>query len=540
MLKALGDKNLALGMNKLFFHVFCHHPFPGKYPGMTLDGIGLYMQGNQTWWQYATEWIDYYKRCQALLQFGHPVTDVAVFAGENLPSRSVLPDKLVTSLPGLFGTERVESERIRVANEGQPTHITSVGVKAAANMVTADLWTDPLRGYRYDAINRDAILRLSRPEGGRMVLPGGASYRTVVFPIAHTMTPDSLYMSYELLKKIDELQQGGVQVLLPACKPQYSLSSLSSSENGQAFKELADKVWNKAEADGFILPYVDSFLAEKPDIQFFNNTGNVSVCDKIAWNHRSDGNDNLWFVSNQTGEKATMRVLLRADTSKPLECWNPLTGECRALDYEVQDGRLAFDLTFDKDASLFIVQTESEGKGLLAYSTPEENLPFSQGAWDMVFEKTGRRLTGLTYLPDWRNLEDTADRYYAGTAVYTITLKCKLPRDAKRIYLTLNNVNVIARVAVNGKDCGVVWAEPYRVDVTDALKSGRNDISIYVANTWYNYTQAMNYGIIKDSEYWTNARQWDYKEGKRLQPGDLQPSGLVGSTTECLHLSVIK
>lgn len=81
---------------------------------MTLDGIGLFFQRDQTWWNKGAKALsDYATRCQALLQYGHPVVDIAVFTGEEIPRRAVLPDRLVPSLPGIFGAERVESERIR-------------------------------------------------------------------------------------------------------------------------------------------------------------------------------------------------------------------------------------------------------------------------------------------------------------------------------------------------------------------------------------------------------------------------------------------
>ena len=48
MLKPLLDRNYALGINKLFFHVYTHNPWMNRRPGMTLDGIGLFFQRDQT------------------------------------------------------------------------------------------------------------------------------------------------------------------------------------------------------------------------------------------------------------------------------------------------------------------------------------------------------------------------------------------------------------------------------------------------------------------------------------------------------------
>lgn len=54
-------------------------------PGMTLDGIGLFFQRDQTWWNKgAKSFCEYITRCQSLLQYGHPVADIAVFTGEEM------------------------------------------------------------------------------------------------------------------------------------------------------------------------------------------------------------------------------------------------------------------------------------------------------------------------------------------------------------------------------------------------------------------------------------------------------------------------
>ncbi len=39
---------------------------------------------------------------------------------------------------------------------------------------------------------------------------------------------------------------------------------------------------------------------------------------------------------------------------------------------------------------------------------------------------------------------------------------------------------------MNGIDLGILWKTPYKVDVTDAIKPGENDIEIKVTNLWVN------------------------------------------------------
>lgn len=529
MLKTLGDYNLAFGMNKLFFHVFCLHPFPDKYPGMTLDGIGLYMHGSQTWWPYAGAWVEYFERCQTMLQAGQSMRDIAVFTGENLPSRSVLPHHLIKSLPGLFGEERVASEAKRQANEGQPTHKTSVGVVASKNMVTADLWVDPLRGYQYDCINRDALIRLAKAENGRMVLPGGASYRVLVLPQAHAMSPDQQYMSREVLEKIAELQAAGVVVLLPKERPQALTSHRETATYDLRYQSLVNQVWAKAEADQCILPWLEESLQAKglkPAIRFYDEKQVLQ--DEIAWSQRDLADAQLWFISNQSGQDKQLQVKLRSDYPC-LSYWDPQTSRYYRLDANKTDDLLQTSIQLAANGAGFIVASAAYPAQAEApqWTLSHQTLKATFKPWDIHFRRLNKTLENVS-LFDWRTSDDQAIKFYSGEADYQTTFTCKAPKNAKRVYLKLEDMNVIGRVKVNGQDCGIVWAAPYLIDVTDALKRGKNRLEISMANTWYNYSQAVNYGIIKDENYWTNGRLWDHKEGKVLSTQDLQPSGLFG------------
>jgi hypothetical protein len=61
-----------------------------------------------------------------------------------------------------------------------------------------------------------------------------------------------------------------------------------------------------------------------------------------------------------------------------------------------------------------------------------------------------------------------------------------ISKKTTRVYLDLGKVEVMAEVKLNGKDLGILWKPPYRVDATDAVKAGENWLEVCVVNLWIN------------------------------------------------------
>jgi hypothetical protein len=88
-------------------------------------------------------------------------------------------------------------------------------------------------------------------------------------------------------------------------------------------------------------------------------------------------------------------------------------------------------------------------------------------------------------LTDWSQNADPGIKYDSGTAVYRQTFD--LPKqDGQTLWLDLGKVKNMARVRLNGKDLGVVWTAPWRVDITAAVQPEGNQLEIEVVNLWAN------------------------------------------------------
>lgn len=502
MLKPVLDRNFALGVNKLFFHVFVHNPWMDKKPGMTLDGIGAFFQRDQTWWNEGKAFVDYINRCQTMLQYGHPVVDIAVFTGEEIPRRAFLPERLVPMLPGIYGKARVKAEEKRLENKGQPLAMRPVGVTYAANTTDPEHWVNPMRGYAYDSFNKDALLRLAQMKDGRMVLPGGVSYKVLVLPGAHPMNPDNIPLSTEVSQKIEEYRRKGLII------PQ--------------------------------LPY------QAGDFNSYGLERDVVVPENVAWNHRSGEEMEVYFIANQDGAvpastdslsggkegKRTFTASFRISGRQP-ELWDPMTGKiCRPANWVEKNGRTEVELALDHYGSVFVVFPKEASSELSSEFTETAVLPCPVKEWNVRFSETGKTVVRTT-LFDWSREADEKIKYYSGKALYSDTFRWKESgQKAKRVVVRLGKVANVATVRVNGVACGTAWTAPYEVDVTDALRKGTNTLDIEVVNTWANALRGADLGKAPFDGIWTNAKY-------RLPGDNLLPAGLLGPVEFVLRSSKI-
>lgn len=495
-LKILSDRAFADGINKLSLHVFMHSPWVDKKPGMTLDGIGLFFQRDQTWFDQSKSWLDYFTRSQALLQMGKPVVDVAVFIGEDIPRRSVLPDRLVNTLPGILGKDKVEAELIRLQNEGQPMRTIPDGVSHAANMADPDLYIDALNGYKYDSFNPDVLMQMT-VEKGRVVTPGGASYAVLVIPGKHPMNTNTI-MSVGVKNKLKSLATSGAKIIVDT--KLYGL-------NGAPFTNA---------------PYTDSSfvkLGVEKDVDV------IDAKNKIAWTHRKDGDTDIYFISNQKDKKVSTELIFNQQAKQPW-FFNPATNKYTKAKYGVvKNGKTNLWLNLEASGSVFIVfvstleKIELRDYHTAGFSDVEEQS--FKNKWQLKFA-TENKTYSLDALVSWTSFTHTAIKYYSGTAFYSNTFERDANRLSNKTVLTIDSLYNIATVKVNGVNCGTIWTYPYEVDITKALKAGVNTVEIEVANTWRNRLKL-------DEQLPVEQRKTYHNSPYSLKNKPLLPAGIVGN-----------
>lgn len=329
---------------------------------------------------------------------------------------------------------------------------------------------------------------MAKVEDGRMTLPGGASYKALVIPLARPMNPEPV-LSSEVQKKINELKEAGV--LIPS------------------------------------LPYTAD------DFSVYGLERDMIVPEDIAWTHRRGELGELYFIANQREETRTFTASMRINDRKP-ECWNPVTGEINSCpSYRINGNRTEVTLTLAPYESVFIVypmEGAHEGYGEDSSRLQKEkkevakeplNIALEAEEYTITFAANKKTLTRKE-LFDWSKESDEQIRYYSGTATYKTTFRWKNKlKKGQQIYLNLGTVCNLATVRMNGIDCGIIWTAPYRADITTALKKGINTLEIEVTNTWANALKGADEGKAPFEGIWTNAKY-------RKQENELLPAGLLG------------
>jgi len=484
-LKDIGDEAFCHGLTRYVLCFWVHQPKLDDIPGYQWVNIGTHFDPYITWWDMSHGWLTYIARCQHMLRQGRFVADFAYFRGEDIP-----------------------------------------GFIAPRNL------QQPMRpaGFDYDAVNAEVLLTRASARDGRLVLRDGMSYRYLVLPHAASWS-----VSPVVLQKIKELATGGVTVIGP--RPTGAPGLTNQPECDEQVRKLADALWPADSAasgqrkigsgrliSGMTLGEVVQADGLASDIEFRD----VIPQARLDWIHRRDGDSEIYFVSNQSRVATIAKVVFRTNGKQP-ELWDAITGRIRDLpNWRVEDGRTAVPLTFAPRESYFVVFRKNAQVSRAA----DENIPVAElaksfgrhakspkvsatsataaedaknfpelkavaeiaGPWKVSFDPEwgGPESVVFEKLDDWTKRPEEGIRHYSGTATYRKIFDfpqgsgVRGQESGRRIYLDLGRVQNLATVRLNGKDLGVVWTAPWRVEITGAVKPTGNQLDIDVVNLWPN------------------------------------------------------
>ena len=424
-LKHVADLQLALGVTRFCIHTSPHQPIAAPPPGIALAPfLGQAFTVNETWSGLARPWIDYLARCSALLSMGVPAVDVAVFVGEEAPVTGLFADEFDAVVPA---------------------------------------------GFDFDYVGPDAVTDVLRVEDGAVVAEG-ATYRLLY------LGGSSERMTLPTLLAVERLLDHGATLV--GVRP---LGSPSLGDDEREFEEVCDRIWTVPRTRGRILATADlgsalGDLGLRPGLEI-----DGPPVRRIS--RRIDGR-RVTFVANPTGDPIELR-LRTVDASgpsgtSPLVAWDPV--EVRRvplrLAQQMSDGHGRYALSLPPFGSVFVLASAPPVEPPRSEAIPLE------GSWELTLPAS----PPLAMTPHPRLwTEFDAARGFSGIGTYRLEVALTAGQlEADRLVLDLGTVRDVARVTVNGGDCGIAWTPPFRVDITAAAHAGGNVVEVEVATPWRN------------------------------------------------------
>jgi hypothetical protein len=457
-LKPTADRAFCEGFNHFFIFSSATRSEDG-FPG-TEFCAGTHFNRKVTWWNQARCFSDYIARCSYLLQQGLFVADVLFYNGDACPN--FVPPKQVDPSLG--------------------------------------------PGYDYDACNTEIILTRLAVKDGRIVLPDGMTYRLLVLPESSTMP-------VEVIAKLKDLVAAGMTLVGP--RPEKAPGLKDYPQCDQQVKAMADELWGDCDGKtvkerafgkgrvvwGKTIREVLSAAGVKSDFSHADAQPNAF----LDWIHRSVSGTEVYFIANRKDRAEKATCSFRVSGKQP-EIWDPVTGGLRDLpQFDSKDGCTSVPLEFEPNGSLFVLFRKSsqktEGGTRNHGGTNFPKLAQVQeitGPWQVQFDAqwfypvdglTGEQSKGtfiFEKLEDWTQRPELAIQHFSGTAVYRKTFSARPTAAGQPLFLELGQVKDLARVRLNGKDLGLVWCHPWRVEITGAVMPGENTLEIEVVNLWPN------------------------------------------------------
>ncbi|UCC98936.1 MAG: hypothetical protein JSW66_03430 [Phycisphaerales bacterium] len=499
-LKPLADRAMCGGTNHFTFHTSAHTPPHAGLPGWVYHA-GTHINPALVWWPKAKPFIDYLSRCCYLLQQGLFVGDVCYYYG----------DQGFNFVP--------------------PKHVDpSLG-----------------EGYDYDVTNPEVILTRMSVRDGKLVLPDRMSYELLVLPNRDDMDLEVLSKLEELVRAgatvvgRKPIRSNG---LTEYPRRNREIRRLADKLWGPCDGE---KVKEHRYGEGTIIcgRSLREILHTRgigPDFSFTRRNGPAANLDYI---HRRDGNVDIYFLRNTKMSWEQVECTFRIFGRRP-ELWDPTTGRItEQLIFESVEGGTRIPLRFSPAGAVFVIfRDEPRRDHIVAVKRNKTQiLPTSSGAArefaalevlpgqhndiELRIFKNGtyvlktargrdiridadalpdaREITGpweVRFAPgwgapaskvfpsliSWAQDSDDGVRYFSGIAAYHkgFDIAAEQLAAETEIFLDLGRVRFVADVHLNGKNLGILWKPPFRVNVTEALRPGKNELVVEVANTWSN------------------------------------------------------
>lgn len=484
-LKPSADRVFTEGGNHFVWHTWTHQAPSFGLPGLVY-GAGTHLSRSVTWWSKTKPFLDYLARGSFLLQRGRFVADVLYYYGDG-------------------GMNFVGPRR----------NPSTLGP-----------------GYDYDVTNAEVILTRLSVRDGRLTLPDGTSYGVLVLPEGDAIHPP-------VLEKIEALVREGATLI--GSRPTRATGLEGFPAMDRKVQDIAKQLWG--DLDGKTRTHrshgrgrVFMGVPEREVLVQLKIAPDFQAPAALDFIHRRDAEGEIYFVRNQTAHTLAVTASFRDHGNAAPAFWDPMQGTIQPITAaRTTAGRMDVPLQLAAHGAGFVIfRTGARVDApVAARKTPGASIPQPAPIaldtdWTVEFTAAfdAPAKLSLARVEPWTKQTTPEHRYFSGSGKYrrTITLPAGWRAQAGRVDLELGRLWAIGEVWVNGVSQGVVWAPPFRVDCTAALRDGENEIVVEVDSTWHNRLVGEARGELPKRTR-TNITTSQRKPWKELDP---IPSGLFG------------
>jgi hypothetical protein len=509
-MKPLGDWAFTAGVNHFIFHRYALQPWPAHTPGMTMGAWGTHYERTQTWWDLSGPWHLYLARCQHMLRQGLPVADLLYLTPEGAPMRFVAPevnirDALPPDTPG-YNVDGCPPDALFTRVSILDGEIALPDGKRYRALVLPDPAGDmPGAG----AMTPRLLARIAALVGQGM---------TVIGPPPHRSPSLANYPACDADVRALSLRLWGT--LVPSTLIDRRIGQGRVVWGGKPDDILAKAGLAPDFACGEASPfrYVHRRLDDGSDMYFVANKQDRALAAPCTF-RVSGRRPEIWhpetgaitFPGQYDGADSVTRLPLRLEAYEavfvmfPVDAIASVSRTSRNQASPNQVVAIDAEANLPSDLSLWEVngrlQARSMSPGRFALHLASgatlhlvvSDLPppvAASGPWEVHFASGWGAPDRVAFpkLASWTEHEDPGIRYFSGTAIYKGELFVPPAMLAPGIaaLLDLGQVEVIARVRINGHELGILWKAPFLADASGLLKSGRNQLEIEVTNLWPN------------------------------------------------------
>jgi hypothetical protein len=340
-----------------------------------------------------------------------------------------------------------------------PANSMWMGDEAADRSITKLGWQLFEHQVDWDYFDEQSLSSVATIENGGFRNLSGQLYRAIV-------VPSSTVISRTGLERFQAFVKAGGKLIFVGKTP-----SLIVDKTFKDAKDAPDLSFaTLIEPSGDITDRVLAALP-KPDVKL------DAPFQRLTYTHRTWRDADMYFFFNES-DKEESRVVTIAGRGQA-QLWDLGTGEIRPISNATAAGdAVSLPLLLEPYETKVIVVGPLPSGVAAAAPAATPGAPLVELAGDWTVDLNGKRLA--TPLKSW---EDLGTPSFAGPAIYRKQFDAPAAPAGKRVFLEIADVHEYARVKLNGKELeGRAW-QPYRWDVTSALKAGSNDLEIEVHAT---------------------------------------------------------